>query len=254
MFIFCKDMNFCRNPSRNSRNVFPALPGISGFEAAVKHPEKFEVAYKPPRGIVDKSGRDLSGDAFYIEVRTQEFEDIDDEVEISVQSGTEKLPGVSCIFPLHCRSLNYLKLMELDTAQRKGIDGVSLYEEHFPGLSGQAEYEMRPCIQPPFRRHPDSFRGTGEIVAAVYPFQGRVITGLYAVFNGHDRSPEFLFPDRTGPVRVGEQCAAPDIGDHIQLARIHAVRPGTYHDADYRRMGQGFEIQFPEFSDIGVSI
>ena len=64
-----------KTDSQNRESVFlfvkPSLKGIALFQALLEKADEFGIAEKSPRGGVDETGRDFSGETLDVQVRAE---------------------------------------------------------------------------------------------------------------------------------------------------------------------------------------
>ncbi len=228
------------------------LPCVALFEAAVEEAEEFHIADQAPWGLIDEAGRDFSCEAFNVEVGTEMFEHVGEEVEILFEGEFHEIIGAFGIFLLHLRSLNYLKLMELDRAERQGIYHGAGVEHHLLCLARQSEYEMGAGVYSSGGSHFDGTAGSLEVVAAVDALQSRVMAGFYAVFHYYYRCRALFTADGARP--VFHDSALREGGQIVEFLLIDAVGPCAYDYAYYMRVVKGLFIKFLQSRKRCVSV
>ena len=169
---------------------------------------------------------------------------VHEKVYIAVKSECLELLRMSGELPLHCRTPDYLQLVELGRKQRKAVDDAAFFKHHLPCLSRQAENEMRPGIEASCRSLLNGLAGRREIMPPVYPRQSLIMTGFYPVFHSHKGSRPFL-PCNL-PLPTFQHKPLPESRQIIQFLPIHTVGPRTDHDPRHGRMSESLLIQGPE--------
>ena len=159
------------------------MPGVSLFEAGFKHSEEFDIADESPGCGVYEAWRDLSHEAFDVKVGAEVLQQVDKEVDIPFEWECDELFGSLGKLFLHFRPFDYLQLMEFDRVNREAVYQWSHSQHLFAAFTRKSQYEVCPLMDSPLGGLLYSLLCLSEGVAAVYPLEGFVIAGLYAVFD-----------------------------------------------------------------------